>query len=110
MILRYYNYEPFSHKEDELLFIGTEDECRQYLNKNWSIDLRHEERDTYDLRHIMFSTQILCPALFDEDTIKRIYEEGHDDWASKCEWKPINIQEYIFQDYEIIDGPGIILV
>lgn len=102
MILRYYETDwSVPCIENELLFAGTKEECIKYLFKHWSVDCKELENNielqaTFCdyLRHIEYGN-ILCPALHDDKTIERLWNEGKD-WSSKCEWHKIDAYKFIF--------------
>lgn len=112
MILRYYETDwSIPCIENEFLFAGTKQECIKYLLEHWSVDCKELENNielqaTFCdyLRHIEIGT-ILCPAIYDDKTIKRLWNEGKD-WDSHCEWKHIDSTKFIFNRelIEIVDS------
>jgi hypothetical protein len=105
MILRYYDFDPYSGLENELLFTGSEEDAKKYLLKRWSVDMLEYDIELsstfcYYLNHIQIG-RIKCPTLYNEDTIKRLYEEDKD-WDGPCEWTDINPNDYIF-NREVIE-------
>lgn len=100
MILRYYDStDPVCGLENELLFTGSEEDCKKYLLKKWSVDMLEYDIELsstfcYYLNHIQVG-RIKCPALFNENIIRHLYEEDKD-WDSPCEWVNIDPNEYIF--------------
>ena len=103
MILRYYEVDwSVPCIENELLFVGTKEECAKYLFKRWSVDMNEMEdnpelRGTFVdyLRHIEYSG---CS--FDEKTIDEILM-NHPDWDN-TDWHKIDAQKFIYNN-ELIE-------
>ena len=107
MILRYYETDwSVPCIENELLFVGTKEECYNYLFKNWSVDCQ-ELKDNIELqaifqdylRHIEFSNKH-----FEETNVNAILE-NHPDWDN-AEWHKIDSTKFIYNRElveEIID-------
>ena len=102
MIIRYYDCDwSVPCIENELLFTGTIEECKQYIMEEWSVNVQ-DYKDNIEaqslfcsyLRHIQIG-EIRCPMLFTDEIIKELYEKGKA-WDDKCEWKNINPNEFIF--------------
>lgn len=97
MILRYYETDwSIPCIENELLFVGTKEECIQYLYKHWSVDCKELENNielqaTFCdyLRHIEYSHR-----MFEERTVDEILEH-HPDWCN-TEWHHIDSHKFIF--------------
>lgn len=108
VVLRYYECDwSIPCIENELLFIGTKEECFKYLMKNWSVDVKEFENNLeYKylfidyLCHIQVGT-IKCPALFDKEIITKLYEENKS-WDDKCDWRNIDHKKFIFNQ-ELIE-------
>ena len=113
MVLRYYETDwSIPCIENEFLFAGTKEECIKYLFKHWSVDCKELENNIElqalfcdYLRHIEIGT-IMCPALYDDKTIEKLWNEGKD-WDSHCEWKRIDSTKFIFNRelIEIVETP-----
>ena len=102
MILRYYDCDwSVPCIENEFLFAGTKEDCVKYLYKHWSVDIQ-EYKDNLELqalfcdylKHIQVG-QIKCPAVYDNELIKQMYENGKS-WDDKCDWTNINPNKFIF--------------
>lgn len=102
MIVRYYNCDwSIPCIENELLFAGTKEECVKYIHDHWSVDVQQykDNLETQDLfcdylKHIQIGKSS-CPALYSDEIIKKLYENGKD-WDNHCEWQPINPNKFIF--------------
>lgn len=107
MILRYYQTDwSIPCIENELLFVGTKEECRLYLLHKWSVDYKELEsnpelRSTLCdyLHHIQISW-----GSFDEKNIDDILA-NHPNWDQR-DWLHIDADEFIFNRelIEIVDS------
>ena len=97
MILRYYDCDwSVPCIENELLFVGTKEECYNYLFKHWSVDIKEYENNPEIqalfcdyLRHIQYSNRV-----FDEKTADEIMLK-HPDWDN-TEWHRIDASKFIY--------------
>jgi hypothetical protein len=97
MILRYYETDwSVPCIENELLFVGTKEECYDYLFKRWSVDAKELENNpelyaTFCdyLRHIEYSE-----CVFEEKTIDEILEK-YPDWDD-TDWHHIDATKFIY--------------
>lgn len=99
MMLRYYETDwSVPCIENELLFVGTKEECVNYLFKRWSVDMKEMENNPElrglfvdYLRHIEYSD-----GSFDEKNIDDILI-NHPDWDMR-DWHKIDSQKFIYNN------------
>lgn len=96
MVLRYFDTDFMTYKENEILFVGNKKECIKYLFKEWSVDANEYKHNInlYSLfcnylRNIQFSHKD-----FGNLTISQIYERCPD-WDDAT-WNYINAEKLIF--------------
>ena len=106
MILRYYEADwSVPCIENELLFVGTKEECVKYLMKRWSVDFKEYENNpklfgafTDYLHHIQFAL-----TTFKEKTVDEVLEK-YPNWDNG-EWHRIDAEKFIFNRdlIEVVD-------
>lgn len=109
MILRYYDTDYMTYMENELLFVGSPEQCYQYLFKNWSVDA-DELKDNPELystfrdylKHIQFAK---------DDYGKRTVEEILEEFPSwdNTRWYHIDSTKLVFNKELIeivVEEPG----
>jgi hypothetical protein len=97
MMLRYYETDwSVPCIENELLFVGTKEECVNYLFKHWSVDCKELENNLelmgtfcHYLRHIEFSNRV-----YPEKTVDAILE-NHPNWDNN-HWHNIDANKFIY--------------
>ena len=97
MMLRYYETDwSVPCIENELLFVGTKEECINYLFKHWSVDCKELENNPelmstfcHYLRHIEFSNRV-----YPEKTVDAILEK-HPNWDNN-HWHKIDANKFIY--------------
>ena len=99
MLLRYKITNYATYNEDEVILFGTPEEITEYIMKYYSVDwytdsLEEKAEKVADLNCLSVG-QPKCPALFTDEVLKEMYENGKD-VIDKCDWVDVIASSYIF--------------
>lgn len=100
MIVRYYRVDfTVPCIENEILFHGTEEECLEYIRKNYGADkLSAEYEINLDFLYGIQIGKSKNETLFPDDIIVRNFNNGQDSVLENVEWNSIKIKDFVFNE------------